>query len=242
WDLPRPETAAQAVRRPSLTLETRDGSVLATYGDVVGATVHLSDLPPALPAAVVAIEDRRFWWHLGIDPIGIARAAWTNLRAGHTVQGGSTLTQQVAKNLFLTNARTFRRKVQELLLTLWLERHFTKRQILEIWLNRIYLGGGAWGVDAAAQIYFGIPARRLNLWQSAMIAGLARAPSRFNPRSSPSAATARTREVLAAMVATGAITQAQVDAASAQIAFPPRGGGGGWFADWIADYFSPTAV
>ena len=131
------------------------------------------------------------------------------------VQGGSTLTQQVAKNLFLSNARTLRRKVQELLLTLWLEQHFTKQEILEIYLNRVYLGAGAWGMDAAAHMYFGVSARHVTLWQAAVLAGLPRAPSRFNPRVNPGAAAARAKEVLAAMVETGAITQAQAQAAAA---------------------------
>ena len=116
------------------------------------------------------------------------------------MQGGSTLTQQVAKTLFLTNARTVGRKVQELLLTLWLERHFTKQEILEIYLNRVYLGSGAWGMDAAARMYFGVSARRVTLAQAAVLAGLPRAPSRFNPRVNPHAALARAKDVLAAMV------------------------------------------
>jgi penicillin-binding protein 1A len=163
------------------------------------------------------------------------RAAYVNTRAGHLVQGGSTITQQVAKNLFLTNARTLRRKVQEVLLTIWLERHFTKKEILEIWLNRVYLGSGAWGVDAAAKLYFGVSARRLTLWQAAVIAGLPRAPSRFSPRVDPVAAANRGREVLAAMADTGAITPEQALAAGAQISFPPRPGTAGWFADWVSE-------
>ena len=220
-DLPRPEAALDAARRPSLALEDRTGRVFATFGDIVGEPLRLNDLPPYLPAAAVAVEDRRFWHHPGIDPIGMARAVWVNLTSGRVVQGGSTITQQVAKNLFLTNARTLRRKVQELLLTLWLEHTFSKREILEIWLNRVYLGSGTWGVDAAARMYFGVSARRVTLWQAAMLAGLPRAPSRFNPRTDPAAAAARAREVLAAMAETGAITADQARAAAAQIAFPP---------------------
>jgi len=125
-----------------------------------------------------------------------------------------------------------RRKVQELLLTFWLERHFTKTEILEIWLNRVYLGSGAWGVDAAAQVYFGLPARRLTLWQAAVIAGLPRAPSRFSPRVDPAAAAARGRDVLRAMAAVGAITADQAEQAAAQIVFPTHPEGAGWFADW----------
>jgi len=235
-DLPRPQAVLDAVRRPGLTLLDRGGHVIARFGDVVGEPLHLADLPPYLPEAAVAVEDRRFWKHPGFDFLGVARAAWADLRAGHVVQGGSTITQQVAKNLFLGNARTLSRKVQEVLLTLWLERSFTKPEILEIWLNRVYLGSGAWGVDAAARVYFGVSARRVTLGQAAVLAGLPRAPSRFNPRADPAAAAARARDVLAAMVETGAISAEQAERAAAQIAFPlapvPRGG---WFAEWSAE-------
>ncbi len=238
-DLPRPETALDAARRPGLTLQDRAGRTFATFGDVVGDPLRVRDMPKWLPAAAVAVEDRRFYWHPGVDPIGIARAVWTNLRHGRLSQGGSTLTQQVAKNLFLTNARTFRRKVQELMLTLWLEHSFSKTEILEIWLNRVYLGSGAWGVDAAARQYFGVSARRVNLWQAAVLAGVPRAPSRINPRADPAAAASRGREVLAAMADTGAITPAEAEAASAAIAFPPRPATAGWFADWAAEASAP---
>ncbi|HVZ07286.1 transglycosylase domain-containing protein [Rhodopila sp.] len=234
-DLPRPEDATDPARRPSLVLQDRNGRTIANYGDLVGEPLRLNELPPALPAAIVAVEDRRFWHHPGIDPIGLARAAWVNLTSGRVVQGGSTLTQQVAKTLFLSNARTVRRKVQELLLTLWLEEHFTKREILEIYLNRVYLGAGAWGVDAGARTYFGVSARKVTVAQAAVLAGLPRAPSRFNPRSNPAAAAARAREVLAAMVEAGAITAAQAQEAAAQIAFPPSPVAPGWFADWVAE-------
>jgi penicillin-binding protein 1A len=233
-DLPRPEDALDAVRRPSLILQDNRGATLATYGDVVGESLRLPELPKYLADAAVSVEDRRFWTHGGIDPQGMARAILVNIRAGHVVQGGSTITQQVAKTLFLSNARTVRRKIQEVLLTLWLERHFTKTEILEIWLNRVYLGSGAWGVDAAAHIYFGVSARRLTLWQAAVIAGLPRAPSRFNPRTDPAAAAARAREVLAAMVANGALPADAAAKAAAQIRFSAHPQAGGWFADWAA--------
>ena len=234
-DLPRPDAALDAARRPGLTLQDRAGHAFATYGDVVGDPLRLRDMPHWLPAAAVAVEDRRFYSHPGLDFVGITRAAWVNLRARRLVQGGSTLTQQVAKTLFLTNARTLRRKVQELMLTLWLEHSFTKAEILEIWLNRVYLGSGAWGVDAAARQYFGVSARKLNLWQCAVLAGLPRAPSRFNPRADPVAAAVRGREVLAAMAETGVVTRQEADAAGAAISFPPRPAAGGWFADWAAE-------
>jgi penicillin-binding protein 1A len=233
-DLPRPEDALDAVRRPSLVMRDDNGVLVATYGDVVGEALRLTDMPKYLPAAAVSVEDRRFWTHWGIDPWGMARAFAVDLLSGHVRQGGSTITQQVAKNLFLTNARTIGRKVQEVLLTLWLERHFTKAEILEIWLNRVYLGSGAWGMDAGARLYFGVSARHVSLWQAAVLAGLPRAPSRFNPRTDPKAAAARGKEVLAAMVAAGAITQAQADAAGREMVFKPHLTGGGWFADWAA--------
>ncbi|MGH7153383.1 MAG: transglycosylase domain-containing protein, partial [Acetobacteraceae bacterium] len=240
-DLPRPDSALDATRRPSLTLQDSAGHIFASFGDIVGETVRLSDLPAYVPAAAVAIEDHRFWHEPGIDPVGIGRAALTDVTHLRIMQGGSTITQQVAKNLFLTNARTFRRKVQELLLTFWLTEHFRKRQILEIWLNRVYFGSGAWGIDAAARMYFGIPARRLSLWQAAVLAGLPRAPSRFNPRADPSAAATRARDVLAAMVSSGDITAAQAQAAAAQISFASRPRiAGGWFADWAAGQSEQT--
>ncbi|MGH7044000.1 MAG: transglycosylase domain-containing protein, partial [Acetobacteraceae bacterium] len=239
-DLPRPADALAPSRRPSLILRDATGQVFARFGDIQGRPARLAELPPYVAQAVVDTEDRRFWHEPGIDPIGILRAAAVDLIHWRVVQGGSTLTQQVAKTLFLDGARTWRRKAQELLLTLWLDRHFSKRQILEIWLNRVYFGSGAWGIDAAARIYFGIPARRLTLWQAAVLAGLPRAPSRFNPRADPAAAAARGRQVLAAMVRAGDLTAARAQAAAAAIAFPhtpPMADG--WFADWAADQAEP---
>ena len=235
WDLPPPATALRAVRRPSLTLTDDRGTVFATVGDLVGAPMRLAQLPPYVPEAVVAVEDRRYWEHGAIDPIGILRAAAVDLWHGRIVQGGSTIAQQVAKNLFLTNARTWRRKAQELLLTLWLGQHFTRREILEIWLNRVYFGAGAWGIDAAAHTYFGVSASQLSLWQAAVLAGLPRAPSYFSPKANPRAAAQRARVVLAAMVRSGYISLAQARAAARSIVFPPPTEGTGWFTDWAVE-------
>jgi penicillin-binding protein 1A len=235
-DLPKPESAMDAERRPALVLQDRYGQTFSTSGDLVGEALRLTDLPPELPAAVVAVEDHRFFHHSGIDVIGLGRAMWVNLRSGRLVQGGSTITQQVAKTLFLTNERTLRRKIKELLLTFWLERTFTKNEILEIYLNRVYLGSGTWGVDAASRMYFGISARKVNLWQSAMLAGLPRAPSRYNPRANPAAAAARTKEVLTAMADTGAISDDRARIEAAKISFPRSSRQpGAWFADWASD-------
>ena len=236
WDLPRPEEALVATRRPSVTLEATDGRLLSTSGDLYGERVRLADLPAYVPGALMAVEDRRFRSHFGLDPVGLARAALANWRAGRVVQGGSTLTQQLAKNLFLTPERNMRRKVQEALLALWLESRFTKDQLLEIYLNRVYLGAGAYGVDAASRLYFGVPARRLSLWQAAILAGLPKAPSRYNPRANPNAAIRRGAEVLDAMVAAGLITSSRANQEAERMALPPRpSGDAGWFADWVQD-------
>jgi penicillin-binding protein 1A len=236
WDLPRTDLALSQTRRPGVTLEAADGRIIATSGDVHGEIVRLRDLPAHLPAAIIAIEDRRFRDHLGLDPIGIARAAWVNWTTGRIVQGGSTLTQQLAKNLFLTPERSLRRKAQEAVLAVWLEWRFSKDELLEIYLNRVYLGAGAYGVDAAARLFFGVPAARLSLWQSAVLAGLPKAPSRLNPRTAPDAASARAVEVLEAMAETGFLTRAQATLAMEQISIPTRPARhAGWFADWVMD-------
>lgn len=242
WDLPRPEDALAHTRRPSVTMTTADGALLATSGDLYGDTVRLRDLPAHLPAAFMAIEDRRFREHGGLDVIGVARAMVANLTAGRVVQGGSTITQQLAKNLFLTPERSLRRKVQEALLALWLEARFTKDELLTIYLNRVYLGAGTFGVDAAARLYFGVPAARLSIAQSAVLAGLPRAPSRLNPRVNPAAAVGRAVEVLEAMADTGAITPAQAMQAAERIRFPPAPSrDAGWFADWVRESIGERA-
>jgi penicillin-binding protein 1A len=179
--LPDTGELTRAERRPSVTIRAADGSLLTTFGDLFGQPLSLQEISPYLPKAVIAIEDRRFYRHFGIDPLGLLRASFANLAAGHIVQGGSTITQQLAKNLFLTAERSLARKVRETLLALWLEHRFTKNQILEIYLNRVYLGAGTYGVDAAAHRYFGKSARRTTLYESAAIAGLLKAPTRFNP-------------------------------------------------------------
>jgi len=243
YDLPDIASAMAATRRPTVRVLAGDGAHLMTVGDIQGAAVTLAELPPALPAAVLATEDRRFYEHFGLDVIGLARAAFANLKAGRIVQGGSTISQQAAKNLFLNAERTLKRKVQELLLALWLERKLSKDQILTIYLNRVYLGAGTYGVEAAARRYFQKPARNLSTYEAAMLAGLLKAPSRYNPAADPERAHARARQVLANMVAFGSLGAA--DAAKAErrrsearpIRTPPRSR---YFADWIlsriADY------
>ena len=186
-------------RPPTIQITGFDGSVLASRGEMPGANVALKDLPPYLPKAFIAIEDRRFYSHYGIDPVGIARAAVANILHRGVSQGGSTLTQQLAKNLFLTQERTMARKLQEVELALWLERKHSKNEILELYLNRVYFGSGAYGVEAAAQRYFGKSAKNVTVAEAAMLAGLVKSPSRLAPNRNPEGAEQRAQIVLAAM-------------------------------------------
>src|SRR6201999_2544826 len=199
-------------RPPSIEIVGRDGSVLATRGEMAGANVALKDLPPYLPKAFIAIEDRRFYSHFGIDPWGILRAAVANILHRGVSQGGSTLTQQLAKNLFLTQERTFQRKLQEVELALWLERKHSKAEILELYLNRVYFGSGAYGVEAASQRYFGKSAKSITLPEAAMLAGLVKSPSRLAPNRNPEGAEKRAQTVLAAMAEAKFISEAQAQA------------------------------
>ncbi len=182
-------------RPPSVLILGDNGATLATRGDMGGAAVPLRELPAYVPNAFIAIEDRRFYSHYAVDPLGIARAAFADVLHRGTAQGGSTLTQQLAKNLFLTQERTVSRKLQEVLLAFWLEHKFSKHQILELYLNRVYFGAGAYGVEAAAQRYFGKSARQLTLAEAAMLAGLVKSPSRLAPTRNPDGAQRRARLV-----------------------------------------------
>ncbi len=239
YDMPDISQITQPQRRPAITLLADDGTVFKRYGDLAGHYVTIRDVPPHLVQAILAIEDRRFYDHFGVDVFGLLRAAVNNFMAGHVVQGGSTLTQQLAKNLFLTPERTTRRKVQEMLLAFWLERTYSKDQILGAYLNRVYLGAGAYGVDAAAEVYFGKPVAALTLRESAMLAGLLRAPSRYAPTNNPALAAARTRVVLAAMVDAGYLSEDEKKTAMLNAPVPRRkpgaAGDGSYYADWIVE-------
>ncbi|RWE18574.1 MAG: penicillin-binding protein, partial [Mesorhizobium sp.] len=169
--MPAATTWSVPDRAPNIKIVSVDGALIANRGASGGEAVGLHEMSPYIPEAVVAIEDRRFYSHFGIDPIGLSRAMVTNLIGGHFSQGGSTLTQQLAKNLFLTPDRTLERKVQEVLLALWLEHKHTKDQILEMYLNRVYFGSGAYGVEAASRRYFGKSARDVSLSEAALLAG-----------------------------------------------------------------------
>jgi penicillin-binding protein 1A len=221
-------------RPPNIAILASDGSLLANRGETGGRVVSIRELPPYLPRAFVAIEDRRFYGHLGVDPVGIARAIGQNLTRRGVAQGGSTLTQQLAKNLFLTQERTASRKIQEAILALWLEHKYTKDEILELYLNRVYFGAGAYGVEAAAQRYFGKPAKAVTLAEAAMLGGLVQAPSRLAPNRNLPAAQARAAQVLAAMQELGFASPSDAKAALAQPA-RPAGNRGGGSANYVAD-------
>jgi penicillin-binding protein 1A len=225
-------------RPPTIEITGLDGSVLAERGEMAGANIALKDLPPYLPKAFIAIEDRRFYSHYGVDPFGILRAAVANLLHRGVSQGGSTLTQQLAKNLFLTQERTMLRKLQEAELALWLERKYSKNEILELYLNRVYFGSGAYGVEAASQRYFGKSARNVTIGEAAMLAGLVKSPSRLAPNRNPEGAEARAKTVLAAMADAKFITEAQAEAASAHPAQSVKPAGAdtvNYVADWISE-------
>jgi penicillin-binding protein 1A len=197
--MPSATTWAIPDRSPNIRIVSVDGALMANRGMTGGEAVGLHEMSPYIPEAVMAIEDRRFYSHFGIDPLGLARALFENVTTGRFSQGGSTLTQQLAKNLFLKPDRTLERKVQEVLLALWLEQKHTKDQILEMYLNRVYFGSGAYGVEAASRRYFGKSAREVTLAEAAMLAGLLKAPSRLSPARDPKAADQRAQLVLAAM-------------------------------------------
>ena len=225
-------------RPANVRILASNGALISNRGDTSGMSLTLAAMPPYLPQAVIAIEDRRFYSHFGIDPIGLARAAVANFTAGGVVQGGSTITQQLAKNLFLKPERTFERKVQEVILALWLEMRLSKDQILALYLNRVYLGAGAYGVDAAAHRYFGKSARDINLAEAATLAGMLKAPSHYSPISNPRAAEARMQTVLGAMHEAGFIGARETSLALASEVKAARdvaGGSGRYVADWVMD-------
>lgn len=198
-DMPDLDNLESKGRRASVIFESYDGKNIATYGDLFKEVVTVDNLPKYVSDAVVAIEDHRFYQHGGIDFMGILRALVKNLISGKVVQGGSTLTQQLAKNLFLSPNRSIKRKVQELVLALWLEKKFTKKQILSIYLNRVYFGSGAYGIDAAAYRFFGKRAKNLSLFESAKLAGILKSPAKYSPFYNKEQSNKRTALVLSCM-------------------------------------------
>ncbi|GAA0551814.1 penicillin-binding protein 1A [Rhizomicrobium palustre] len=210
--------------------------LIARRGLTQGVLVEVTTLPSYVPNAFIAIEDRRFRSHLGVDPIGLVRAAMENAKSGHVVQGGSTLTQQLAKNLFLVPDRNFRRKIQEAMLAAYLESRYNKDQILTLYLNRVYFGAGVYGIEAAAERFFGKHASELSLPEAAMLAGSVKAPARYNPISDPDASHDRASVVLMAMQEEGYIDEAtrlDADHTRARIVRGTATPSSGYFADWV---------
>jgi len=214
-----------------------DGTIIQTMGPVFGEWLRYDQIPPMMRDAIVATEDRRFRYHPGVDPIGIARALEVRATRGHWAQGGSTITQQLARNIFLNNDFSFGRKVREAILALALEWRFSKDQILELYLNRVYFGGGAYGIDAASRRFFGHSATDLSIPEAAIIAGLVKAPSNYSPTADAEAARSRAGVVIDLMVRNGAITASQAaaaDPADVQLARPTtRRDSARYFTDWV---------
>ncbi len=238
-DLPNITQTATFERRSLIVVKAQDGSTLARYGESKGDNITTSNLSGHLIHAVLATEDRRFYSHFGIDPIGIARAMAINISKGRLTQGGSTITQQLAKNLFLTHQRKLTRKIQEALLAIWLERKLSKDEILSAYMNRVYLGSGTYGFDAAASLYFGKAAQDVTLHEAAILAGLLKAPSRYSPHNSIEKAKERAKVVLSAMVDAGYITKEDMTDEAMHISFPNHGNqtikNTRYFTDWVLD-------
>ena len=236
--LPPIDQIAVPKRPPNIAILAADGTLIANRGDTGGAAVKIKELPRYLPQAFVAIEDRRFYSHYGVDPIGIARAIFSDFVLHRSMQGGSTLTQQLAKNIFLTQERSIHRKIQEAILAVWLEHKFTKDQILELYLNRVYFGSGSFGVEAAAHKYFNTDARAVTVQQAAMLAGLMKAPTKLAPNRNPEAAEDRAAQVVAAMRDEHFITEGQAKLAladPAHVAHAPGAGSINYAADYVVD-------
>jgi penicillin-binding protein 1A len=241
--LPPIDQLAVPKRPPNIAIMAENGALLANRGDTGGAAIHLRELPPYAPKAFVSIEDRRFYSHWGIDLLGIGRAIVRNTTKSGNMEGGSSITQQLAKNLFLTQERTMSRKIQEAILAVWLERKYSKDQILELYLNRVYFGSGAYGIEAAAQRYFGKSARQLTLPESAVLAGLMKAPTRLAPNKNPDGAAARAAQVITAMSSEGHITEAMAKLALSRPALAKREQGSGsinYVADYVMDVLDDT--
>src|SRR3990170_3233343 len=218
-----------------IRVRSSNGTVLVSLGPSFGQWLRYEDIPPQMRTAMIAIEDKRFRSHVGVDPLGIARSIKVRFETGAWRQGGSTITQQLARNIFLTNSRTFGRKLKEGVLALAIERKFTKDQILELYLNRVYFGGGAYGIDAASRRFYGHSADKLSLGEAAIVAGLVKAPSNYAPSADAEAARGRSTVVLQSMVDNGFISAsaaASVDPAEVRIQQTAHQNSVRYFTDW----------
>jgi len=223
---------------PQIVILDRYGREILRKGGAEAKPVDLGALPASLPQALIAIEDKRFYRHPGFDPIGLVRAAKANYKAGHVVQGGSTLTQQLAKNVFLTREQTFKRKTQELMFAVWLELRMSKQEILETYLSRVYFGGGTIGIESGSQRFFNKPAKDLNTGEIALLVGLLKAPDRLNPLKNRTLSAQRTALVLSEMHSQGYLTNTEWEQAMVMpIEIEPlvinKNGGAGYFTDWV---------
>jgi penicillin-binding protein 1A len=243
-DLPPAENIYTTFRRHSIRVFDQKGNLLATYGDVYGDLVPVEQMPDYVANALLAIEDKRFYQHFGIDFIGIARAIWANYRSKSVVQGGSTITQQLAKNILQAHKlydhqdRSLKRKAQEAILAFILESRLTKKQILTLYLNRVYFGGGAFGIDAAAKRYYGRSAREISIYEAAVLMGLLKAPSRYSPAENPERSENRTKQVLLKMVEGGFLTPRGMETVLLMASPPPSitsGNSVRYFTDWVVD-------
>ncbi len=238
--LPSIDDLNRVTKTPSIVVRAENGEIIGSYGDVYGEYIAYRDLPKPLIDSLLATEDRNFYHHFGIDPLGLARAIYTNFRAHRLVQGGSTITQQLAKNVFLSPDRTLMRKLREALLAFKLESRFSKNDIITIYLNRVYLGAGTYGVDAAAHRYFGKSARNLTLSESALITGLLKAPSRYAPTGNATLARKRAEQVLINMQDAGYLDDKQLAQGTAELkSLMSRRNEGArstmYFTDWVVD-------
>ena len=213
-DLPDLQNLKTEIRNPAVTVQTYDGKIIGAYGDLYEDVMAVEDLPKHVPAAFMAVEDKRFFQHFGIDFIGFFRAVYQNYVSGRVVQGGSTITQQLAKNILIGEGvvthydKSIGRKIRELLLAIWLEHKFTKSDIMMMYLNRVYFGAATFGIDAASRKYFNKPAKNLTVYESAVLAGLLKAPSKYSPSNSQNFASERAYIVLKAMEEQGFIKSA----------------------------------
>ncbi|ODP35950.1 transglycosylase domain-containing protein [Sphingomonas turrisvirgatae] len=236
--LPSFEELKSSPNGQMIRVHAADGTVIVSLGPSYGEWIDYSKIPAPMREAMVSIEDRRFRKHWGVDPIALARItkfAFDHRGTDRRLQGASTITQQVARTIFLSNKYDVGRKIREMILALALERKFTKDQILELYLNKVYFGGGAYGIDAASRTFFGHPATNLTLSESAVIAGLVKAPSRYSPTADAQAAIGRASVVLDVMVETGALTRAEADAAApadVKLAAAPKQNSVRYFTDW----------
>jgi len=235
-DLPDPAALWERSRPVSVQIVDRNGRDILVRGAAKEQAVDLDALPFHIPMTVLATEDKRFYNHIGIDPLGIARAMVVNVKAGRYVEGGSTITQQLSKNIFLSPDKKMRRKAQEVMLSIWLERDYTKRELLELYLARVYFGGGAWGLESASNLYFDKPASELTLAEAAMMAGVLKAPSAYNPVANPERAKRRTAIILGAMDRQnllGENVKAMALAETIEIHKPETDHSAQYFVDWI---------